>query len=463
MGGDSPKEYRSPLKPGKGRRGKVESRLFQRMPQRTRQKHQRRLLRAVRAMPRTLALVVVLYAVGLVVYFGKYRVRPRHHHAPELPAVPSRIDGVSTLGAGHSADASASGGDGATTDASSRRSGKTTRDDAGSSSSGPSAFASTRGAPLSIKRGRFRGHPKTFRPPDRELSGLNATDARVFVLAGAAAADPEAPELLEHFLTHHVDVAEVPASHVMVVVHARDADDDDAVDAMVSTLRRRRVFHEVWEGEALLFSAVAHHWENHLANAGVDEEDWIVVADLDEHVSPPSGQTVPSFLGSVDEMGYSLVRGAWVDRVAESGELVEASGAGSMSDAFPLRCSVGACGGGAGVGGGGGVGAGHTFHGHGHAQHTATATASTRTRCTGSGITARSRRRRRRRASVGAPRSTPSWTSGRSRIWPRRRRHRVEAGGGPHARAPCPSGCSTTSGGAARRLWRRREGTRRAT
>ena len=87
MGGDSPKEHRSPLKPGKGRRGKVESRLFQRMPQRTRQKHQRRLLRAVRAVPRTLALVVVLYAVSLVVYFGKYRVRPRHHHAPELPAV----------------------------------------------------------------------------------------------------------------------------------------------------------------------------------------------------------------------------------------------------------------------------------------------------------------------------------------------------------------------------------------
>ena len=428
MGGDSPKEHRSPLKPGKGRRGKVESRLFQRMPQRTRQKHQRRLLRAVRAVPRTLALVVVLYAVSLVVYFGKYRVRPRHHHAPELPAVlregevetssarrllcsagplrdrsplfaaddgfgfglgadggagggrggargrgdggpggvPSRIDGVSTLGAGHSADASASGGDGATTDASSsRRSGKkTTREEAGSSVG--SAFASTRGAPLSIKRGRFRGHPKTFRPPDRELSGLNATDARVFVLAGAAAADPAAPALLEHFLTHHVDVAKVPASHVMVVVHARDADDDDAVDAMVSTLRRRRVFHEVWEGEALLFSAVAHHWENHLANAGVDEEDWIVVADLDEHVTPPVGQTVPSFLGSVDEMGYSLVHGAWVDRVAESGELADATAETTMSDAFPLRCSVGACGGGAGVGGGGGGGGvGGNAHGHG--------------------------------------------------------------------------------------------------
>ena len=64
MGGDSPKEYRSPLKGhGKRRGSKVESRLFQRMPQRTRQKHQRRLLRAVRAVPRTLALLV-MYLCG---------------------------------------------------------------------------------------------------------------------------------------------------------------------------------------------------------------------------------------------------------------------------------------------------------------------------------------------------------------------------------------------------------------
>ena len=47
----------------------------------------------------------------------------------------------------------------------------------------------------------------------------------------------------------------------------------------------------------------------------------MVVADLDEHVQPPGGQTVPGFLGSVDEMGYSLVHGAWVDRLAETGEL----------------------------------------------------------------------------------------------------------------------------------------------
>ena len=47
----------------------------------------RRYRRAVRVVPRALALVVALYAAALLAYFGKYRVRPRHHTAPDLPAV----------------------------------------------------------------------------------------------------------------------------------------------------------------------------------------------------------------------------------------------------------------------------------------------------------------------------------------------------------------------------------------
>ena len=47
----------------------------------------RRYRKAVRVVPRMLAMVVLLYALMLAAYFGKYRVRPRHHHAPDLPAV----------------------------------------------------------------------------------------------------------------------------------------------------------------------------------------------------------------------------------------------------------------------------------------------------------------------------------------------------------------------------------------
>jgi|TARA_B110000977_G_scaffold173629_1_gene226917 hypothetical protein len=60
----------------------------------------------------------------------------------------------------------------------------------------------------------------------------------------------------------------------------------------------------------------------------------VVVADLDEHVQPPGGQTVPGFLGSVDEMGYSLVHGAWVDRLAETGELVPVSTSENIGEFF---------------------------------------------------------------------------------------------------------------------------------
>ena len=48
----------------------------------------RRYRRAVRVVPRALALVVALpFTALLCAYFGKYRVRPRHHTAPDLPAV----------------------------------------------------------------------------------------------------------------------------------------------------------------------------------------------------------------------------------------------------------------------------------------------------------------------------------------------------------------------------------------
>ena len=52
----------------------------------------RRYRRAVRVVPRFLALVVLAYAVALVAYFGKYRVRPRHHHAPDLRGAPRGRD-----------------------------------------------------------------------------------------------------------------------------------------------------------------------------------------------------------------------------------------------------------------------------------------------------------------------------------------------------------------------------------
>ena len=300
----------------------------------------RRYRRAVRVVPRALALVVALYAAALLAYFGKYRVRPRHHTAPDLPAV-LREGEIETSSARRllcSAEplrrrdpASANGGD----------------DRAASSDADRDAPArGRRGEP--IKRGRFLGAPRAFQPPPDREPLLNATDARVFLLTGASAASPGAADLLDHFLDHYVRRGGVPGEYVLVVVHTRGDIDDEATRDIVARLEARHIFHEVWQGEALLFSTVAHRWEHHLA-AAADDSDWVVVADLDEHVAVP-GDTVPGFLGKVDQMGYALVHGAWVDRLADGGVMANvpsaAAGAGrsaSMAEAFPLRCAVGFC------------------------------------------------------------------------------------------------------------------------
>ena len=294
----------------------------------------RRYRRAVRVVPRALALVVALYAAALLAYFGKYRVRPRHHTAPDLPAV-LREGEIETSSARRllcSAEplrrrdpASANGGD----------------DRAASSDADRDAPArGRRGEP--IKRGRFLGAPRAFQPPPDREPLLNATDARVFLLTGASAASPGAADLLDHFLDHYVRRGGVPGEYVLVVVHTRGDIDDEATRDIVARLEARHIFHEVWQGEALLFSTVAHRWEHHLA-AAADDSDWVVVADLDEHVAVP-GDTVPGFLGKVDQMGYALVHGAWVDRLADGGVMANvpsaAAGAGrseSMAEAFPLQ------------------------------------------------------------------------------------------------------------------------------
>ena len=104
--------------------------------------------------------------------------------------VPSRVGGVSSFDASGGADALVAGAAGSSS----------ARGDGSSHSSHSSSSSKTSlGAPLSIKRGRFRGHPKTFQPPEHDLV-LNATDARVFVLTGASADDPASLPLLHHFI-----------------------------------------------------------------------------------------------------------------------------------------------------------------------------------------------------------------------------------------------------------------------
>ena len=345
----------------------------------------RRYRKAVRVVPRMLAMIVLLYALALAAYFGKYRVRPRHHHAPDLPAVlregeietssarrllcsaaPLRYEprggsGAGGARAGGAGDARAGGSAAETRGGSGSGGGASGGEDATIASASNDASFARRFDDRPVPRGSFAGPARAFDPPSDREPFLNATDARVFLLTGVSASYKGDPAgMLERWLDHYVDDLRTPRQYVLVVVHAPSPDDrsPDAVAAravsktLADILTKREIFFDTYEGEAILFSTAAHHFEHRLA-AVADDADWVVLVDLDEHIAVPATSTLPAFLGEVDAMGYSLVHGAWVDRVAEGGETNvgvpkrnggdKKANAQSVSDAFPLRCSLGSC------------------------------------------------------------------------------------------------------------------------
>ena len=338
----------------------------------------RRYRKAVRVVPRMLAMIVLLYALALTAYFGKYRVRPRHHHAPDLPAVlregeietssarrllcsaaPLRYEPRGGSGAGGARAGGAGDARGVGSAAETRgggwedgSGGGASREDATivlGSNDNDASFA-RRFDDRPVPRGSFAGPARAFDPPSDREPFLNATDARVFLLTGVSALRTESADLLERWLDHYVRVLRTPRQYVLVVVHAPSPDDRSpeaaearaAYETLADILTRNEIFFDTYEGEAILFSTAAHHFEHRLA-AVADDADWVVLVDLDEHIAVPPASTLPSFLGEVDAMGYSLVHGAWVDRVAEGGETRVDVASKSVSDAFPLRCSLGSC------------------------------------------------------------------------------------------------------------------------
>ena len=220
----------------------------------------RRYKKAQRVLPRVLLSIVLVYVVGLCVYFGKYRVRPRHHTAPELPAVlrEGEIEMASARRLLCSAAPLREDDEGAGGESGGARI---------AASEAPTTTTTTTTQTITpIKRGSFLGQQKVFAPgPTRVAPGQDGGGAhpaaRVFLLTGASASTPGTADLLSHFLAHYVARGGVPASHVLVVIHTRGGergDDAAATRELVALCEAAGVFFEVWEGEALLFSAVAH-------------------------------------------------------------------------------------------------------------------------------------------------------------------------------------------------------------
>ena len=165
--------------------------------------------------------------------------------------------------------------------------------------------------------------------------------SRVFILTGISAWQTNAVELAEHFLMHYVTKHEIPARHILCIIQARSNNvDAGLVSQIQDVFLRYGAFTDIYEGDALLYSVAVARFEEKLALA-VDEDDWIVAVDLDEHLDTPHDESIARFLARADALGYNLVNGKWIDRVADDGNLKTVSLTRSLDAQFPRQCYIG--------------------------------------------------------------------------------------------------------------------------
>jgi len=195
--------------------------------------------------------------------------------------------------------------------------------------------------------GAFKGVSRRFRPRRPRSSGFFSTPrSKTVVLTGVRANEANAATLLEAFLTHYLDFGKIPAENVFVVVHERLGGGESHFKTLEACMRRRGVTYDVYVGSTLLHSELSSYWQRQLAGA-VDEEDWVILADLDEHLFVPSKAelgsekySIPLFLAEADALGFELVNGVWIDRISSDGSL-SPKDEGSLHKTFPRKCRVG--------------------------------------------------------------------------------------------------------------------------
>ncbi len=139
------------------------------------------------------------------------------------------------------------------------------------------------------------------------------------------------PYLVDAFLDHY-DRLGVDA--YVVILHSEPGDPRAGV--VLERLRRYGIEPVARPSEfsaalkrTLFLDALARH---------CTADDWVVYADLDELQVYP--ELLPRLLAECDELGYTFVRGRFVDRLAAGGQLPEIQGETTVWEQFPFTAPV---------------------------------------------------------------------------------------------------------------------------
>ena len=140
-------------------------------------------------------------------------------------------------------------------------------------------------------------------------------------------------ELLRPFLEYYAGLG---ADHFLVHINERKGR-RAFIDAARAVLRDyAHTVTDVWTGRFDYFRKIQH--ELHVVSAHCAESDWVLMPDLDELHEFPC--PLPELFRMCEERGCNAVRGRFLDRVAEGGELPKLSAIRCLFSQFPYAAQI---------------------------------------------------------------------------------------------------------------------------
>ena len=141
------------------------------------------------------------------------------------------------------------------------------------------------------------------------------------------------PALLNHFLRHYLSIG---IEEMLLIVHSKTAD-APCKDMAIQLIENVGLTpSEIWIGRFNTYEK--HERMNRLLRSQTGDDDWVVLADLDEFTVFP--KQVDKFLAECDENGFFYIPGLLTDRIARNGALPEIQPDEPLERQFPLACRI---------------------------------------------------------------------------------------------------------------------------
>jgi hypothetical protein len=146
-------------------------------------------------------------------------------------------------------------------------------------------------------------------------------------------------ELMPLTIRHYLEDGGLDPNYMLIILHHQDPNAIEELEAAIQVVESfgiPRSLIQTWHGDFESQKNTDMRL-NQRKLAGIDECDWILKFDSDEHLRVP-GNDMVTFLEVLSQQGFDVAYGNWVDRVGFNGTIPNMTSSPTLNEQFPLGC-----------------------------------------------------------------------------------------------------------------------------